>query len=141
MTIDQKSYEKAWKSLNAVEERMADLAVVTNLIAMASDMVADGKDDEVMNSLIAAKQFISYFEDKFFTEFRLAWKSTISVMFDNSECPQQLHRYLARVDDDGILTLPEGLLERMGWGEGTVLNLEVTDDNTLVITEATDSDA
>jgi hypothetical protein len=119
---------------------MVDLTVVTNLISMALEMAEEGKDDEVMNSLITAKQFISHFEDKFFAEFKSAWDSTIRVMFDNIEHPPT-ERYFARVDDEGVLTLPDGLLEKMGWSEGTVLNLEVTDDNTLVITEATDNNA
>ena len=36
---------------------------------------------------------------------------------------------------DGILTFPPELLEKMGWKEGTVLEMDLVDENTLVFKE------
>ena len=36
---------------------------------------------------------------------------------------------------DGILTFPPKLLEKMGWKEGTVLEMDLVDENTLVFKE------
>lgn len=36
---------------------------------------------------------------------------------------------------DGILTFPEGLCEEIGWKEGDTLNLQVSEENTLIITK------
>jgi hypothetical protein len=36
---------------------------------------------------------------------------------------------------DGILTFPEGFCDEYGWKEGDVLNLEVSEEKTLIITK------
>ena len=36
---------------------------------------------------------------------------------------------------DGILTFPEGFCEEYGWKEGDTLNLEVSEEKTLIITK------
>jgi hypothetical protein len=36
---------------------------------------------------------------------------------------------------DGILTFPEGFCEEVGWKEGDTLNLEVSEEKTLIITK------
>ena len=36
---------------------------------------------------------------------------------------------------DGILTFPEGFCDEYGWKEGDTLNLEVSEENTLIITK------
>lgn len=36
---------------------------------------------------------------------------------------------------DGILTFPPELLEKMGWKEGTVLEMDLVDENVLVFKE------
>ena len=36
---------------------------------------------------------------------------------------------------DGILTFPDGMCEKLGWKEGDTLNIEVSDDKTLILTK------
>lgn len=42
------------------------------------------------------------------------------------------------VDDDGMLTFPEDLVELMGWDEGTILSWDVRDDGCVYLTKAPD---
>lgn len=36
---------------------------------------------------------------------------------------------------DGILTFPEGMCEKIGWNVGDTLNLEVSDDGSIIISK------
>lgn len=44
------------------------------------------------------------------------------------------------VDDDGVITFPEDLIEKMGWSEGTVLKWDVKEDGSISLTAASDAD-
>lgn len=36
---------------------------------------------------------------------------------------------------EAVITLPDELLEELGWKEGTTLNLDMQDDGTIIITK------
>lgn len=42
------------------------------------------------------------------------------------------------VDEDGVITFPEDLIEKMGWSEGTVLQWDVREDGSISLTAASD---
>jgi len=44
------------------------------------------------------------------------------------------------IDEEGIISFPDDLLEALGWEEGTVLSWDVKDDGVVVL-KATDSSA
>jgi len=44
------------------------------------------------------------------------------------------------VDEDGVITFPEDLIEKMGWSEGTVLQWDVREDGSISLTAASDED-
>jgi bifunctional DNA-binding transcriptional regulator/antitoxin component of YhaV-PrlF toxin-antitoxin module len=37
--------------------------------------------------------------------------------------------FFTSIDDEGFLTIPEEILEAQGWGEGTVLDIEIVEDD------------
>ena len=41
-------------------------------------------------------------------------------------------KYLA-CDEEGVLTLPDELLSKMGWEEGTLLDFAVQKDGTIIV--------
>lgn len=46
--------------------------------------------------------------------------------------------YIEEAEDgsgDGILTFPPEMIEELGWKEGDTLNLEVSEDQTIIITK------
>jgi bifunctional DNA-binding transcriptional regulator/antitoxin component of YhaV-PrlF toxin-antitoxin module len=43
--------------------------------------------------------------------------------------------WLCEVDDDGILTFPDELLDLQGWKEGDEINFRVLPDGTLILTK------
>jgi bifunctional DNA-binding transcriptional regulator/antitoxin component of YhaV-PrlF toxin-antitoxin module len=45
--------------------------------------------------------------------------------------------WLCEVDDDGILTFPEELLNLQGWKEGDDINFDILPDGTLILTKVT----
>lgn len=57
-------------------------------------------------------------------------------------------RYLTRIDDEGILTIPENILKENGWEEGDVLefidnyngSFSIRKQNDLTTEQKTDSD-
>jgi bifunctional DNA-binding transcriptional regulator/antitoxin component of YhaV-PrlF toxin-antitoxin module len=42
------------------------------------------------------------------------------------------------VDEDGVITFPEELIEKMGWAEGTILEWDVREDGTISLKAASD---
>jgi bifunctional DNA-binding transcriptional regulator/antitoxin component of YhaV-PrlF toxin-antitoxin module len=47
-------------------------------------------------------------------------------------------KWVLPVDDDGVITFPEDLIEQMGWSEGTVLQWDVREDGSISLTAASD---
>ena len=45
--------------------------------------------------------------------------------------------WLCEVDDDGVLTFPEELLNLQGWKEGDDINFDILPDGTLILTKVT----
>lgn len=43
--------------------------------------------------------------------------------------------WLCEVDDDGVLTFPDELLDLQGWKEGDDINFRVLPDGTLILTK------
>jgi bifunctional DNA-binding transcriptional regulator/antitoxin component of YhaV-PrlF toxin-antitoxin module len=139
MTTNHQVYNNGWKALNKIEESMSDLLVFNRLLDMALDALESSREDEVMNSLIAARQYLGYFEKTFDVNFRTAWDAIIPNLREKAASSPRA--YFSSVDEEGFLTLPEEVLEREGWVEGTKLNVEVGDDGqSLVITRAPDDE-
>lgn len=138
MTTDHQIYHDGWKALNKIEESMSDLIVFSRLLDMALDSLDNSNEDEVMNALIAAKQYIGFFEKTFDRNFRSSWDVIIPALRDKAIASKS---YYAKFDDDGVLTLPPEVLEKEGWVEGTQLNVEVGEDGqSLVITKAPETE-
>jgi len=49
-------------------------------------------------------------------------------------------KWIVPVDDDGLITFPEDLVEKMGWSEGTVLQWDVKEDGSISLTAAIGED-
>jgi bifunctional DNA-binding transcriptional regulator/antitoxin component of YhaV-PrlF toxin-antitoxin module len=134
MTSDYETYIKIWKSMDKLETRMSDLATVTELISMGMEAIERRDDDEALNALISARQYLSYFERRFFSDFKVAWESTVTRSHEKTFKKSESH--LCVIDDEGFLTFPDSVLEKTGWVEGTELQMEVGEDGvTLIITE------
>lgn len=43
--------------------------------------------------------------------------------------------WICNVDDDGILTFPEELMDLQGWKEGDDINFDILPDGTLILTK------
>jgi bifunctional DNA-binding transcriptional regulator/antitoxin component of YhaV-PrlF toxin-antitoxin module len=43
--------------------------------------------------------------------------------------------WICEVDDDGILTFPDELLDLQGWKEGDDINFDILPDGTLILTK------
>ena len=43
--------------------------------------------------------------------------------------------WLCEIDDDGILTFPDELLDLQGWKEGDDINFDILPDGTLILTK------
>ena len=65
----------------------------------------------------------------------------LTQIINNWVNPKQEYYGFATIEDaedgsgDGILTFPEGLCEKVGWNPGDSLNIESSNDGTLVITK------
>jgi bifunctional DNA-binding transcriptional regulator/antitoxin component of YhaV-PrlF toxin-antitoxin module len=42
------------------------------------------------------------------------------------------------VDEDGVITFPADLIDKMGWSEGTVLEWDIREDGSINLKAATD---
>jgi bifunctional DNA-binding transcriptional regulator/antitoxin component of YhaV-PrlF toxin-antitoxin module len=45
--------------------------------------------------------------------------------------------WICEVDDDGVLTFPDELLDLQGWKEGDDINFDILPDGTLILTKIT----
>jgi bifunctional DNA-binding transcriptional regulator/antitoxin component of YhaV-PrlF toxin-antitoxin module len=43
--------------------------------------------------------------------------------------------WLCEIDDDGILTFPDELMNLQGWKEGDDINFDILPDGTLILTK------
>jgi bifunctional DNA-binding transcriptional regulator/antitoxin component of YhaV-PrlF toxin-antitoxin module len=43
--------------------------------------------------------------------------------------------WICDVDDDGILTFPDELMDLQGWKEGDDINFDILPDGTLILTK------
>ena len=43
--------------------------------------------------------------------------------------------WICNVDDDGILTFPDELMNLQGWKEGDDINFDILPDGTLILTK------
>jgi bifunctional DNA-binding transcriptional regulator/antitoxin component of YhaV-PrlF toxin-antitoxin module len=43
--------------------------------------------------------------------------------------------WLCEIDDDGVLTFPDELLDLQGWKEGDDINFDILPDGTLILTK------
>ena len=43
--------------------------------------------------------------------------------------------WLCEIDDDGILTFPDELMDLQGWKEGDDINFDILPDGTLILTK------
>lgn len=44
-------------------------------------------------------------------------------------------------DENVLMTIPEEILEAKGWGEGTIVKIEIGDRGSLIITEVDPNDS
>jgi len=44
-------------------------------------------------------------------------------------------KWSTSVDDEGVITLPDELLKKMGWAEGDDINFDVKPDGTIFLTK------
>jgi len=49
-------------------------------------------------------------------------------------------KWVVPVDEDGMITFPEELIDKMGWSEGTVLQWDIREDGAIALTAASDED-
>lgn len=47
-------------------------------------------------------------------------------------------KWVLPVDEDGVITFPPELIEKMGWSEGTILQWDVEPDGRIKLTAASD---
>jgi hypothetical protein len=43
--------------------------------------------------------------------------------------------WICEVDDDGVITFPDELMELQGWKEGDDINFDILPDGTLILTK------
>ena len=43
--------------------------------------------------------------------------------------------WICEIDDDGILTFPDELMDLQGWKEGDDINFDILPDGTLILTK------
>lgn len=47
----------------------------------------------------------------------------------------QRRTWICEIDDDGILTFPDELMDLQGWKEGDDINFDILPDGTLILTK------
>lgn len=130
------NYFKKWKTMNQVDERISEIQNVTSsMLGMVAESTESDDPDATLNSILSFKTYVEHLLGKLEADFKMAWDEVIGKEVRKNELQQGV--WLSCVDDDGILTFPPDLLEKMGWDEGTELDLDVSDDGqTIVIREA-----
>jgi AbrB family looped-hinge helix DNA binding protein len=121
--------KELWQLMNDLDDQISDLCVIKRILDSAAAGVESKKDDDVLNAIIGAQRFIDYLQDEMGANFKKIWNKTISP---------ESKKYTTTIDEDGVLTIPDEIMEQMGWGEGTILDISVANDEMSLIIKEVD---
>ncbi len=148
MTID---YQKAWNTMNELEMVTSKICSAREILDSAVDRLQEHQYDKAETLLYAADEFLQYYLEDFDRKFKLAWKETVTKINqeETDDCmpswehsdleyaskhPEEnkVKSWVLPVDEDGVIILPEDLLEQTGWKEGDTLVYEISDGGVIV---------
>jgi AbrB family looped-hinge helix DNA binding protein len=117
--------------MSEFEEHVMDLETVSKLIKAACHHVEGLEVDKALNLLIAADELLSHQGDIIYTDFQKAWKEFMTPQHN----PET---WTTEIDEDGVLTIPDHIMDKLGWEENDLLEVNVLNDGTISITLAED---
>ncbi len=148
MTID---YQKAWNTMNELEMVTSKICSAREILDSAVDRLQEHQYDKAETLMYAADEFLQYYLEDFDRKFKLAWKETVTKINqeETDDCmpswehsdleyaskhPEEnkVKSWVLPVDEDGVIILPEDLLEQTGWKEGDTLVYEISDGGVIV---------
>lgn len=119
-------FDKLYNFMNKFEDDILDLRTVNKLINTACYSIEGIEIDKSMNLLIAADEMLKHQTDTLHNHFQKIWKEFMSPIH-NSEA------WVTEVDKDGLVTIPDHIMEKLGWKEDDELDLEVHADGSITV--------
>jgi bifunctional DNA-binding transcriptional regulator/antitoxin component of YhaV-PrlF toxin-antitoxin module len=130
----ENSPSQLWNTLSEMENLITDLHIVSKFLEYSLEPIEALEPDKAMNAIIASKEYLNYLQGKMDDTFRKVWEQTIKKKNLNKV-------YYTEVGDDGVVEIPQEILDSLGWEEGTEVTIEAnTRNNTIVIKKVDTSD-
>lgn len=120
-------FDELYHFMNEFEQHITDLYSLEKIIDATAAAVEASDEDKTMNLLIGLKEMLKYQTDTLHADFTKAWQEFMTPKHKTKS-------WLAEIEDDYALTIPDFILEEMGWEENDLLNIEVLEDRTISIT-------
>ena len=137
--------------MNELEMVTSKICSAREILDSAVDRLQEHQYDKAETLMYAADEFLQYYLEDFDRKFKLAWKETVTKINqeETDDCmppwghsdleyalkhPEEnkVKTWVLPVDEDGVIILPEDLLEQTGWKEGDALVCEIRDGGVIV---------
>lgn len=118
--------------MHEFENHILELETVSKLIRASSEAAEEIRDpgaDKVMNLLIAAELLLSDQIDRIYEDFKIAWREFVTPGYNSKTSVME-------IEDDYNITLPDDMLNELGWVEGDEVDIDVREDGTISITKS-----
>lgn len=122
-------FDELYPFMNEFEQHITDLYSLEKIIDAANSAIENSDEDTAMNLLIGLKEMLKYQSDVLHSDFTKAWQE---FMTPNHKTKS----WIGEIDEDYTLTIPDFILEELGWEEDDLLNIEVLENKTISITLA-----
>jgi bifunctional DNA-binding transcriptional regulator/antitoxin component of YhaV-PrlF toxin-antitoxin module len=116
-----------WNTLSEMENHITDLHIVSKFLEYSLEPIEALEPDKAMNAIIASREYLDYLQGRMDETFRKVWSQTTKK--------KNLNRvYYTEVGEDGVVEIPQEILDSLGWEEGTEVTVEAnTRDNIITI--------
>lgn len=159
-------YMKTWESMNDLEQVTSKIVSAREILNAAQESLEKRNFERTETLMAAAQEFLAYYLQEFDEKFQVAWKETVvaskddgfywdtdSADYDKSPWVDCFDAFEASTKKkwtlpiemisngdldkpDYFITLPDDLLEQVGWTEGTELNWIDNGDGSYTLTKA-----
>ncbi len=122
-------FDELYPFMNEFEQHITDLYSLENIVDAINLAVESANTDRTMNLLIGLKEMIRYHSDILHNDFTKAWKEFM--------IPEHVTKTwttnVVEIEREGdcIVTIPDHILDELGWGEGDVLSITTLRDGTI----------
>ncbi len=111
------------------EEHITDLDSVSKIIKAACNSLEGIEVDRAISLLLGADELLSYQADVLHSDLRTMQKNYIS----RPSCD----RHTTAIEADYSVTIPQPMLDQLGWKEGESLEVTALENGTISITRPT----